>query len=342
MNHYNILNIDQVDHDKWTSLVNDHPNGSVFHLPGFYYANKNARSYTSFFLGIENQNKKLLGILIVIIKENYFYPISSLTRRADIFDGPLVKDYDISVLSALLNKYNSFAESKNIIYTLIRNSVVQELSLKNIYTKNNFLYQAHLNILIDLSPGQDILWKTIKRNRKDGINKGSKQGFVFKEIDEIDTDIFHNLVRETYKNTAIPIPPKSLYSALNRKMSENIKWFGLYFNNSLIICLLALVFNGVFSAYVIGIKKDAKLLQLRPVDFFYWEVIKWAVNNDYKLFNWLGAGKPDKEYGVRKFKLQYGGDLIEPGRYIKIHKPRIYKIMEFLFEKKSNLRKKVK
>jgi lipid II:glycine glycyltransferase (peptidoglycan interpeptide bridge formation enzyme) len=43
-------------------------------------------------------------------------------------------------------------------------------------------------------------------------------------------------------------------------------------------------------------------------------------------FDVMGVGAQNKEYGVRKFKLKFGGELTE-----------LYRYREFLFTKKSNL-----
>ena len=40
----------------------------------------------------------------------------------------------------------------------------------------------------------------------------------------------------------------------------------------------------------------------------------------------MGAGKPDKAYGVRNYKLAFGGDLAEHGRFINILNPILYKL----------------
>jgi lipid II:glycine glycyltransferase (peptidoglycan interpeptide bridge formation enzyme) len=38
----------------------------------------------------------------------------------------------------------------------------------------------------------------------------------------------------------------------------------------------------------------------------------------------MGAGKPDIPYGVRDFKMAFGGQLVEHGRFLCIHKPLLY------------------
>ena len=40
----------------------------------------------------------------------------------------------------------------------------------------------------------------------------------------------------------------------------------------------------------------------------------------------MGAGVPDKPYGVRDFKMEFGGEVVEYGRYLHIRKPLLYKI----------------
>ena len=41
----------------------------------------------------------------------------------------------------------------------------------------------------------------------------------------------------------------------------------------------------------------------------------------------MGAGKPDDGgYGVRDFKLKFGGELLELGRYVYVSNPLLFNI----------------
>jgi hypothetical protein len=42
----------------------------------------------------------------------------------------------------------------------------------------------------------------------------------------------------------------------------------------------------------------------------------------------MGAGKPDIPYGVRDFKMEFGGELVEHGRFLCVRKPLLYWIGE--------------
>ena len=40
----------------------------------------------------------------------------------------------------------------------------------------------------------------------------------------------------------------------------------------------------------------------------------------------MGAGEPGVPYGVRDFKSEFGGKLVEHGRFLCVKKPLLYKI----------------
>jgi len=54
--------------------------------------------------------------------------------------------------------------------------------------------------------------------------------------------------------------------------------------------------------------------------------IEFAIDNGLKLVDFMGAGKPDQKYGVRDFKLQFGGDLVEHGRFKQINNKFLYNL----------------
>lgn len=328
MNKLNFLDINDVNIDKWAKFVEDHPRGNVFHLPGIYYAYNKTKNYKSILIYLEDNEGNTLGMLISVIKHNLFYPLNKLTERSEVYGDILVLNENPIFKSAIIRKYIDVISSK-AIYSIFKNLYIQEELDKTIFLENSFIYEKHLNIRVDLRCGLNDLWKGIKRNRKDGINKGKRQGFVFEELNEPDLDQFNMLVKEVYRNIGLPFPDKTFYIALNNELKPYVKWLSLSLDRSPIIILLGLTFKGVFYAFIIGITKNPKILNLRPVDFFYWEVYKWCLANNYHTFDWMGAGKPDEEYGVRDFKIQYGGALLETGRYIKLHKPLLYKSAEF-------------
>ena len=50
------------------------------------------------------------------------------------------------------------------------------------------------------------------------------------------------------------------------------------------------------------------------------------VNEFLARFDVMGAGKPNVPYGVRDFKAEFGGQLVEHGRFLHICQPFLYRI----------------
>jgi lipid II:glycine glycyltransferase (peptidoglycan interpeptide bridge formation enzyme) len=82
--------------------------------------------------------------------------------------------------------------------------------------------------------------------------------------------------------------------------------------------------NAVFEWFVCG--EETSETNIYPSVMATWTGIKYAAENNFSRFDFMGAGKPAKSYGVREFKAKFGGKLVENGRFLYICKPLLYKI----------------
>jgi len=314
---------------QWSSFVYDHPNGNIFQTPEMYEVYKNTKNYEPIFLAVIDDKNEILGTLLAVIQKEYSGFLGSFTARSIIYGGPLIKDNNPDVLDLIVKEYDKIIKRK-AIYSQFRN-MWDWGELKEIFIKNGFEYEEHLNILVDLTIGEELLWKGVKKSRKEGIRKAIRNELKFSTFSTKDAKdvlpIFYKLLKETYLNAKLPYPLIDFFYNLNDKMTDkHIKYFTLRKNEETIIVLVALIYKECLFAFYIGTKQDKEILRMRPVDLFYWEVMRWGIVNGIKVFDWLGAGKPNKEYGVRDFKLEYGGKVVEFGRYEKIHKPFLMEI----------------
>lgn len=324
--------IHELDKNKWSLFVVNHPNGNIFQTPEMFEVYQKTENYESIFLAVIDDNDEISAVMLAVIQKEYGGMLGNLTARSIIFGGPLIKGDNQAVLELILKKYSNIVKKK-AIYSQFRNFWDWHES-KNVFLKNRFEYEEHLNILVNLDKSEDELWKDVKKSRKEGIRKAIRNDLQFSvtNSDEI-LPIFYALLKETYSNAKLPYPKVDFFNNLqNTFPSDTIKYFTLKKNNEVIAVLLAYIFQGCLSAFYIGINRDDEYFRMRPVDLFYWELLKWGSANGCKVYDWLGAGKPDKEYGVRKFKLQYGGKLVNFGRFEKTHKPVLFKLAKFGFK----------
>ncbi len=62
------------------------------------------------------------------------------------------------------------------------------------------------------------------------------------------------------------------------------------------------------------------------VDEVRWAGIQWAKENGCARYDMMGAGEPGVPYGVRDFKSEFGGEMVEHGRFLCVNKQLLYKI----------------
>jgi lipid II:glycine glycyltransferase (peptidoglycan interpeptide bridge formation enzyme) len=88
-------------------------------------------------------------------------------------------------------------------------------------------------------------------------------------------------------------------------------------------------YNGLLYDWYAGSLPEYK--EKYPNDILPWEIMKWGISNGFKTFDFGGAGKPGINYGVRDYKMKFGGELVNFGRFEKVHKPFLLFIAKFAF-----------
>jgi serine/alanine adding enzyme len=68
-----------------------------------------------------------------------------------------------------------------------------------------------------------------------------------------------------------------------------------------------------------GIDRD--YINHTPGELLMWPILKWGTENGCRVYDFGGAGKLGKEYGVHDFKAKFGGKLVCYGRNVLVHAP---------------------
>ncbi len=141
-------------------------------------------------------------------------------------------------------------------------------------------------------------------------------------------DRSYEIISNLYKKIKLPLYSKNFFiNLVNILLPINyLKIFGAFLNDNMIGVRFILSYKNFLYDWYAG--SDEKFLEYRPNDILPWEVIKWGANNGYEIFDFGGAGKPDSKYGVRDYKMRFGGTLVNLGRYEFTHKNLLMKVMK--------------
>lgn len=136
---------------------------------------------------------------------------------------------------------------------------------------------------------------------------------------------YYALLRQHYKTKVRkPLFPYAFFESL--VTSQTGKLLLLYTADKLIGGMIQVELPGkvVYDYYACALDEAYK--ELSPSVLLYGITMQLAINDGVKVFDTMGAGKPDIPYGVRDFKLRFGGTLVQEGRFLLLHRPFLYKM----------------
>lgn len=307
----------------WSEFVNKHPHGNIFQTPEFFSLNLHAKNYEPILISIHDRGR-LSGILLAVIQKENFGVFSWFTSRSIIIGGPLVEDNNIFLLDKILAKYKATIKGR-AIYTQLRN-LFDWKDQKSVFKKYGFKYEPHLDILIDVNDIEG-MHQNISKNKKRNVIKSKNKGTFFREI--IDFNEFENavkLINSNYKKIGLPSPSKEyLYSAFQELHKSNmLKVFGAFFGDAIIGTRIELLYKDLIYDWYAGCDENES--NKYPNDFLIYNILLWGHSNNFRLFDFGGAGKPDEPYGVREHKIKFSNNLVEFGRFEYIHNRVLYNL----------------
>lgn len=254
------------------------------------------------------------------------------TRRAIIYGGPLLaNDISDEALSALLTSLTKLPSLQGggggrltPIYIESRN-FHDYSKWKSIFEANGFMYQSHLNYHVDTTT-IDLAQGNIGKHRWKYIRLSMRDGAKIVENPSIEqVQAFYTILQDLYQ-TKVKTPLWSWEFFEKLYHVEHAKYILVELDGQIVggtacVCLPG---KAVYEWYACGL--DNCRDDIRPLSVAIWGEMQYAAENDYPLFDFMGAGSPDQPYGVRDFKAEFGGELVEHGRYLHVRKPLLYKI----------------
>lgn len=310
---------------EWSDFVLKHPNGNVFQTPEMYDVYKGTKNYEPV-LTVVFDNDEVVGLLLAVIQKEYTGVLGDISSRSIIIGGPLVKDNNPKIFECILKAYTEKIE-KRVVFSQFRNLWNWD-ELKSVFIELGYDYDTHLDILIDIKPNEEDLWKKINSKARNKIRKAIKSGVTFEAMKPTGTLVEkgYDFFQEIYKKAKIPLAHKSLFESSYKVLSEKnrIKYFCAIKDGQIIGIRIGLLYKNLIYDWYAGSLQD--YYKYNPNDFLPYNTLVWGHNNGFEMFDFGGAGRPNIPYGVRDHKMKFGGELVEFGRFEKVHKPKLLSV----------------
>jgi lipid II:glycine glycyltransferase (peptidoglycan interpeptide bridge formation enzyme) len=225
-----------------------------------------------------------------------------------------------------LNSYSG-EKAGSILFTELRN-LSDLAAIQPALERCGFVYEEHLNYLINLRRSDEEVFKAISSRTRSYIRRALRdEAIVLKEItDRVQLRDCYELMRLTYQNAQVPLADFSLFESAFDQLYplDMVRFTAVYYEQKPIAVSADLFYKDVIYYWYGGM--DRAHGSLHPNELIRWHVLQQGIENGYGLFDFGGAGKPNEKYGVRDFKAKFGGDLVNYGRNIREHSPRLLRI----------------
>ena len=318
-----VLVDDKINKKLWGELCTNSLFSSPFQTPEFYELYNSVEGFSADVFAVEQEGKLTSLVVVTLQKEHGIKEYFS--RRGIVYGGILISENNEESLKFLLKHLNNFYRNQ-LIYIEIRNNFDYSI-FKSAFQLNNFNYQPHFNVQLKTeNTSMEAILSNMKYNRRREINISFREGAEVNEAqNENEVIALFDILKDLY-TTKVKLPLPNLNYFIGLYKSKIGKVFIVKHHNKVIGGSFCIFHQGmsINTLYYAGIRNYHK--KIFPTHLAIMGVTEFAIRNNLKMVDFMGAGKPGKEYGVRDYKLEFGGELLEHGRYLKIINPILYNI----------------
>lgn len=310
-----IVEGNSIESKLWAELVGQSEVATWFQTEEAYAFFDSLSFLEAFAYAVENDGQ-LKGVAVGYIQEDGNGLKRFFSRRAIILGGLLLaEDITNEELGALLGSLKAKLRNK-VIYIETRNFNDYSRWHK-VFEDCRFNYEPHYDVIVDTSSIEAVNGK-LDRNRKRNIKKAVENGLVIdNNPSEADIASFYSLLDDLYKTKVkTPLCPFEFFEKLH-KLPNSLFCLAKDAEGKVIggLVCITMVGKAVYAWYACG-DDGHQNKNLFPSVMSNYAGICYAAENGLPRFDFMGAGKPDDGgYGVRDFKLKFGGELVEYGRF---------------------------
>ena len=310
-----ILTYDLIDRQQWSELVRTSETGTWFQSPEAYdFFASLPELMEPFVYGVERAEKLCAVCVGYVTKEPN--PIKQFfTRRAIIIGGVVVAANCAKEDTVILLNYVRKELKPKSIYIETRN--FNDFSpWKEAFEAAGFVYKPHLNFHVDPATNN------LSDNRKRQLKKSD--AVVSEGVSELEIREWYEVLSELYRTKVkTPLWPIDFFLEAYRQGIAKfllVKHEGRIIGGSMVVADE----RTVYEWFECGLNAECK--DQYPSVMATWGGIQLAHQSGCTRYDMMGAGEPGVPYGVRDFKAEFGGQMVEHGRFLCVCKPMLYRL----------------
>jgi hypothetical protein len=304
----------------------------IFQSPVMYKFYTSVSNHIPLFIAVwDDDRSTLLGTLLAVFLQAEKGVFKWVKRCLIIGSPPIFSNENQEQIAELLLQTLVKEIKNNTSYVEFRH-LNEKHPLARIICEYDFETVPWLNVHNKISSKKQ-LWNSLSSSKRTQINHSLKNGaFITSPTSCVEVEQLYALFVRLYKQKKRPLPSFDFFERFCSQASEEDwgKVFVVEFQGKVIGGILCVYTKGktLHEWYVVG--EDKRYKGIYPSVMATWAALEFAADNHIQVFDFMGAGKPGTAYGVRDFKLKFGGRLVEEPRFVRINNIFVKFLVRFL------------
>jgi len=332
----------KVNVHEWDAPLLNNTASSVYQ--SYYWAKLYQDVFDSkpLFLYAKNNSGKIIGQLLAFIHTKYYWinanpifqKVASKLNLGSIISwhyGPVIHEESLTrqINEELIDALDKIALENDIIFIKGTSHPLSVSSDQHLLKKNEYEQKLWGTYVIDLNEGFEGLYNKLDKKTRYDIRKAEQNQIEFgiannkSDLDEYIELKHREREKSGQKTTRIPFYNEKYWDYLYK--NDHLLLFVARHKGDMIGGILGIVFNGYIIQHGVLTRKK----ELSGGAFLTWNSLKWASENNYKIFDMGGFNpEPDskKEKSIDFFKSKWGGKELKYSLYTKISNKKKFNI----------------
>jgi len=285
-----VLKLTTEHHDDWDEYVSK-KQASIYHYSRWSPLIKKVFGHESHYL-MAVENEKVVGILPLVQLKSLLFGNFMVSMPYFNYGGVVADTHEIT--NSLISSAYELSVALGCSHIEMRFDSEQKIELPSRTDK--------ISMLLDLPDDPDELWQDLGSKIRAQVKRPIREGVQFLTGGQELLDDFYYVFSTNMRDLGTPVYSKQFFREILSSFSENT-----------FIAIVRLNGEAVSGGFLVGNNGKLEIpwaSTLRKVNrlsvnmFLYWNILKTAMEKNYKVFDF---GRSSKDAGTLKFKKQWGG-----------------------------------
>jgi len=285
---------------RWDEFVDAHPAGTFFHLSAWRAIIAANFGFEPIYLLVQEAGQ-VRGVLPLFLVKSLLFGRSLVALPVGVYGGIVAADEPAGRM--LLDEATRIAREHRVRYLELRgnpygdfdvsanaNGTASAWSRKDLY----------VTFMGEIDATDEANLARIPRKQRRMVRQGEKHGLkaVF---DNGRLAEFYEVYAESVRNLGTPVYGYGYFQSLLAEFGDQCKVLVIEHDGKVIAAVMSFFYRDQVLPYYGGASKQ--WLQLAPNDFMYWELMRYAAAQGYKIFDF---GRSKEGTGSFNFKRHWG------------------------------------